>query len=202
MHLTRTPPSAITPSKLPIPTDVVPSRVRLTRTAYYMLFDAGLIGEKCELIDGEIVEKMPQGAAHTQAVRRAERLMRRLFGEEYVYSQTPLVLNEYDEPEPDIFVTTLPETAFTQQQPNAGESRLAVEVSVSTLDYDKGKKASRYALAGVVGYWVLDVTNRKLLVYRNPQNGAYPAPQELTETDTVSPLALPTATIAVKDLLP
>lgn len=180
----------------------IPPRIPLTRQHYYLLFDAGLIPQQCELIDGEIIEKMPQGPQHTQALRRTERVMRRIFGEDYVFSQSPLILGVNDEPEPDVFVTSLPDTAFTQSHPTVIDSHLAIEISVSTLDFDKGKKASRYAIAGVEDYWVVDVENRQLLVYRQPSPSGYEAPTVLTETDTVSPLANPTAVIPVKELLP
>lgn len=180
----------------------IPPRIPLTRQHYYLLFDAGLIPQQCELIDGEIIEKMPQGPQHTQALRRTERVMRRIFGEDYVFSQSPLILGVNDELEPDVFITSLPDTAFAQSHPTVTDSHLAIEISVSTLDFDKGKKASRYAIAGVGDYWVVDVENRRLLVFRNPFNGVYPGPQELDETQSVAPLAASNATILVADLLP
>lgn len=110
--------------------------------------------------------------------------MRRIFGEDHVYSQSPSMLGVHDGPEPDVFVTTQPDTS--------------IEISLSTLDFDKGKKASRYAVAGATDYWVVDVENRRLLVFRNPVDGVYPVPQEWDETQNV----LPNATITVADLLP
>lgn len=194
--------SSLTPANNFATAPNMPPRIPLTRQHYYLLFDAGLIPEKCELIDGEIIEKVPQGPKHTQSLRRTERIMRRIFDEEFVYSQSPLVLGENDEPKPDVFVTTLPDTAFEQNHPTVTDSRLAVEISVSTLDFDKDRKASRYALSGVADYWVVDVENRKLLVFRNPIDGVYPLPLEREETQTMSPLAAPNAVISVKELLP
>ena len=166
------------------------------------MFVAGWIPEPCELVDGEIVEKVPQSSDHIKAVRRTARCLRHLFGDERTFSQSPMALGVYDEPEPDIFISALPDSAYPTGKPTPAETVLVVEISISTLDYDKGKKASRYALAGVADYWVLDVADRKLLVYRNPTGGVYSAPQELSETDTVTPLAKPDAVIAVADLLP
>ena len=128
--------------------------------------------------------------------------MRRLFGEEFVYSQTPLVLGAHDEPEPDVFVTTLPEATFLQRQPTASDSCLSIEVSVSTLDFDTGRKASRYALAGVADYWVVDVESRRLLVFRAPSPTGYAVTAVFTDADAVSPLAAPLVAIPVGDLLP
>ncbi len=179
-----------------------PRRMPLSREQYSLLGNAGMLPERCELIDGEIIEKLSQSPDHTQSMRRVERVMRRLFGEEFVYSQTPLVLGAHDEPEPDVFVTTLPEATFLQRQPTASDSCLSIEVSVSTLDFDTGRKASRYALAGVADYWVVDVESRRLLVFRDPAGGAYPAPLEFDETQIVSSLAAPLAAISVVDLLP
>jgi Uma2 family endonuclease len=84
-----------------------------------------------------------------------------------------------------------------------------VEVADSTLDQDTTTKAELYATAGIPDYWVLDVDGRRLLVFRDPAPlptglgaTAYQTHLMLNPTDTVSPLATPTAVIRVADLLP
>jgi Uma2 family endonuclease len=180
----------------------MPPRIPLTRQHYYLLFDAGLIPEKCELIDGEIIEKMPHTGDHVLGIRNTSKTLGRIFGLDRLFSQMPLILGTNDEPEPDVFVTLLADSAYPGGKPSASDAALVVEVSYSTLDYDRGKKANRYALSGVADYWVVDVENRKLFVFRSPTDGFYPAPQELEETQDVTPLAAPNAVIPVKELLP
>jgi Uma2 family endonuclease len=88
---------------------------------------------------------------------------------------------------------------------------LLVEVADTTLAYDTTTKTELYATANVPEYWVLDVVNCELHVFRDPQ--PLPLPTELAATayrvhdvlgpnDTVSPLGAPNATIRVSDLLP
>lgn len=180
----------------------VPPRIPLTRQHYYLLFDAGLIPEKCELIDGEIIEKMPHTGDHILGIRKTSKTMVGVFGADRLFSQTPLILGANDDPEPDVFITEQVDSAYPGGKPTASDVLLVIEISYSTLTYETGRKAIRYAIAGVADYWVVDVENRRLLVFRNPSNGIYPAPQELAETEAVSPLAAPGTTLSVADLLP
>ena len=86
---------------------------------------------------------------------------------------------------------------------------LIVEVARSSLFVDTTTKADLYATAGVADYWVVDVDNRQLLVFRDPAPlpaglgaTAYQTRLTFADTDTVSPLAMPTAAVRVADLLP
>ncbi len=78
---------------------------------------------------------------------------------------------------------------------------LLIEVADATKAKDTGEKADLYALVGIADYWVILVNKRQVNIYRSPQDGKYPAPLELKDGDTISPLAMPEVTIAVSDLL-
>ena len=200
MFITLSPPSSNQFATAPN----IPPRIPLTQQHYYLLFDAGLIPEKCELVDGEIIEKMLHTSDHIFGIRNTSKVLGRLFGTDRLFSQTPLILsmNDEPEPEPDVFITKQSDSAYPSGKPSASDATLVVEISFSTLDYDKGKKASRYALADVKDYWVVDVENRQLLVFRQPSPSGYVLPIVLTDVDTVSPLASPNTAIPVKELLP
>ena len=110
------------------------------------------------------------------------------------------------EPEPDVAVIPGAKADYTD---HPGRSVLIVEVADSTLDYDTTTKAELYATAGIPDYWVLDVVGRRLLVFRAPAPlpagrgaTAYRTHRVLGPTDTISPLAVPTAVGTVADLLP
>ena len=100
-------------------------------------------------------------------------------------------------PEPDLAVVPGRPRDYSAH-PNS--AALVVEVSDSLLSFDMNQKRLLYARAGIRDYWVVDVNSRRLLVYRNPQAGDYGTPRQLGESDTVSPLAAPTANVLVADL--
>ena len=78
---------------------------------------------------------------------------------------------------------------------------LVVEVADSSLDFDTNEKRLLYARAGIREYWVVDINGRRLLVYRDPQGGDYATQQTFGPAESVSPLAVPSATVRVADML-
>jgi Uma2 family endonuclease len=157
-----------------------------------------------ELINGRIVIDLPN-PPHVTAVRRLLHWLEDIFGRYYVRQESnihpPDTEPKYDLL-PDVVVTQEEETAYYRRHPEPSEVVLAAEVSASTQDRDMGDKLAFYALAGIVEYWVLDLTLRRLYVYRNPVGGAYPKPQEYGEEEEVATLARPEAKIKVGELLP
>lgn len=180
----------------------IPERFPLTVEQVDFLYNVGLVPEKSELLDGEIREKMSQNGPHYVSVKKCRRWMVSLFEDEYVFSQSPISLSRHDNPEPDVFVATQPETAYLSVKPPATEITIVVEISDSTLEYDREEKGPRYAAGGIPEYWIVDVNARTLIVYREPTSTGYTSEVTLTENDTISPLAAPQAVIPVQDLLP
>jgi Uma2 family endonuclease len=115
----------------------------------------------------------------------------------------PVNVNANNSPEPDVAVTRLRRRDYLQRgTPTPADMRLIVEVSDSTLWRVKNTKAKMYAAAGVPDYWVIDLNNRKLWVYRSPSPNGYAAPLEFDENDSVAPLDAPQKPLRVGDLLP
>ena len=121
--------------------------------------------------------------------------------------QSPLHVDEHNDPLPDLAVVQGGPRDYFDCHPTTAV--LVVEVSDTTLRSDLTEKAERYATAGVADYWVLDVENRQLHVFRDPQSlpkglgaTAYRTHLTLAPTDRVSPLAVPTAAVLVGELLP
>ena len=78
--------------------------------------------------------------------------------------------------------------AFTQRPPGPDDIAWLIEVSDSTLHFDLTAKASLYARAGIVDYWVLDLVNRRVVVHRGPRAGAYTSVVAYAEAEEVTPL--------------
>jgi Uma2 family endonuclease len=111
-------------------------------------------------------------------------------------------LNDGSEPEPDIAIVVGEEDRYDFDHPQPADIVLLVEVSDTTLRFDRGKKRSAYARAGIVEYWILNILKRQIEVHRDPRGSRYRSVTILHEQDTVSPLGAPHATVRVADLLP
>ena len=183
---------------------------RWTRHEYDHMIEAGVLTpeDHLELIDGEILATTPQGSAHATGVSLAQEALRAAFGSEaHIRAQLPLALGSDSEPEPDVAVVAGSTRDYRDAHPRA--AMLVVEVADTTLAHDRDVKGSLYARAGVPEYWILNLTERHLEVYRDPKPVAkarfgwrYETVERLGPGRSVSSLALPSASFAVADLLP
>jgi Uma2 family endonuclease len=180
---------------------------RWTREQYYRLGELGFFdGRRVERIRGEIVEMSPINWPHTLAKGKVADALRAAFaGTGWVNEQAPFPTEDSD-PEPDVGVYPGRRDDYAD---HPTDPLLLVEVSDATLDRDLTVKAELYASAGVPDYWVLDLTHRRLHVFRDPQPlpeglgaTAYRTRLTLGPADAVSPLAAPASRIPVADLLP
>ena len=152
------------------------------------------------LIDGVILEEGSMNPPHAITLELVEEALRTAFRSGWrIRSQSPLVLGQDLDPEPD-FAVIAGTSRGSSGHPTTAD--LVVEVSDSSLAFDTNQKRLLYAKAGIREYWVVDINGRRLLVYRDPQAGDYATQQALGLADTVSLMAVPAATVRVADLLP
>jgi Uma2 family endonuclease len=186
-----------------------PAPKRWTREEYYRLAEQGWFqNQRVELIDGEIYLLSPQSPQHFSSIERVRKLLEKVFGEAYwIRSQGPLLHGDYSEPEPDIAVVRGSIDDHDAQHPR--DSVLVVEVSKSSLRYDKQEKQFLYASMKIADYWILDLDNRQLIIYRDPKPSpdsplgfAFSTMQVLGEEAAASPLELPGIKLAVSSMLP
>jgi Uma2 family endonuclease len=194
------------PSSSPVLRDSGIRRRRWTRKEYYRAAELGLLrpDERLELLDGEIIQKVsPQKTPHAYVLSRGARLLADAFGPGfYVRQQLPLVLSIWSEPEPDLLVVPGTEVDYLSSHPKARDVQLLAEIADTTLRLDRGRKRAAYARAGISDYWIVNVPERRLEVYRNPSGSRYLSVTLYTEEEIVSPLAASQAQIRVADLLP
>ncbi len=180
-------------------------RKRWTRDDCSMLERLGMLPNRYELIDGEVIEKVGQNLPHGTCVIKAILWLAGIFGGDFVRTQVTVEIAETDQatnrPEPDVFVLVKPAQEYTRTPP-ASELRLIIEVSDTTLRDDLQVKAPLYARANVPEYWVLDVSSRQLFVHRNPMNGLYVLVNRHGEMESVATEAAPESLIQVSSLLP
>jgi Uma2 family endonuclease len=183
---------------------------RWKRQEYERLVGSGAFppGERLELIAGQMVVREPQGSAHATAVDLAQDVLRAAFGPGWrVRVQSPVALDDDSEPEPDLMVVA--GTARDYRRTHPARPALIVEVADTSLRFDRRHKGSLYARGGVADYWIVNLVKRVLEVRRTPAASAsapygwqYRRVQMLGPSAVVSPLAAPSARIAVADLLP
>jgi|APSaa5957512622_1039677.scaffolds.fasta_scaffold38870_2 Uma2 family endonuclease len=177
-------------------------RYRWTRADYDRVIETGGFGpeDKIELLDGELWEMTPQGSAHSAVCGKVMYALQKAFGEAFfVRVQFPIALDDVSEPEPDVAVVRgAPDDHFDG---HPTEALLLVEVSLSSLSFDRGRKLAAYARNGIPEYWVVDLNTEKLEVYREPKGTLYLSATVLNRGDTITPLHAPDAKVRVADLL-
>jgi Uma2 family endonuclease len=155
----------------------------LTSAEYYHMIETGIIreGERVELISGQIFTMAAKGVRHTICTRRLFRHLLALIGEQAdVQSQDPITLPNNSEPEPDVVIAKLREDNYENSHPLPADIILIIEVSDSTLKFDREVKAPLYATAGINEYWIVNLIDSRLEVYRQPEGGLYTSIQIFT----------------------
>jgi Uma2 family endonuclease len=179
-----------------------------SKSEYYRLGELGFFaGEKAELLAGAIMVTSPQNSPHYVALDRVAEVLRLSLGPAvWVRAQGPLDLGLVIEPEPDVSVVAGSRDDYPTHPTTA---LLVVEVSDSTLAYDRRGKASLYASGGIADYWIVNLVDNQLEIRRTPiadpsqpHGHGFADLAVLTGTDDVTPLAFPAVVIPVADLLP
>ena len=179
-------------------------RKRFNRGEVDRMQELGIFdGQRCELIDGELIDKMGQNPPHAYAIRRVFAWLIALFGPDRLQIQSAVEVkpgdSEWSLPEPDVAVLAEASGDYGKRFPRGDELLLLVEVADTSLRQDLTTKRNLYARASVGEYWVLDLQSRRLIVHRHPDHGEYGETAILNEDDLASCSA---QTIAVRELLP
>ncbi|MFB2939042.1 Uma2 family endonuclease [Aerosakkonemataceae cyanobacterium BLCC-F154] len=171
---------------------------------YYRMAEAGILGEddRVELIAGEIVKMSPIGSPHSGCVNRLNRLFSVRLGDRAILSiQNPVRLNERTEPQPDIALL-IPRTDFySQRHPQPQEVLLIIEVSDTTIEYDREVKIPLYAAAGIVEVWIVSLAEELIEVYRQPLANNYAEIRQFRRGKDVSPLSFSDVVLSVDEVL-
>lgn len=172
-----------------------------TRDDYYRMAQLGLFtGQRVELIGGEILMMSPMNPDHAASLQLCARALERVFGHGYcVRVQLPLWIDNESEPDPDLAV--VPGTPRDYKQ-HPRTALLVVEVSDSTLAFDRSRKQQLYARASVPEYWIVNLVDRCIEVHRNPIDGCYDVIANCEADQEVTALAAPHAALSVSELLP
>jgi Uma2 family endonuclease len=185
------------------PSMSAPRPTCITRAQFDRLVASGTLDEddRVELIAGIIYAPAPPGPKHIARVNRLQKsLIHALKDRAIISTQNPIALSEFSEPQPDI--------AVLKPVPDYYESRLAdpadvffvVEVSDSSIRFDRDTKMPLYAACDIQEAWLLDVTERRVTVYRKPEGNRYTEQMSYGPAEQIPLTAFPGESIAASDL--
>jgi Uma2 family endonuclease len=152
-----------------------PKSKRFSIEEYHQLLEIGFFkeGDRIELVRGDLIEMAAKGTKHIFCCQELSGILHDLIARQAISRcQDPIVLASGSEPEPDFAIVSLSPDRYRSRKPEAQDVLLLIEVSDSSLDYDRTVKGSLYAEAAIQHYWIFNVLDRQLEVYSLPfQNG-------------------------------
>lgn len=180
------------------------TRHRFTLAEYHQFIEAGIFKEddRLELIRGEVMDMSPINARHAGKVNRlVELFYERLAKRCIVAPQNPLHLDDSSEPEPDVALLKPRPDRYARAHPQPADVLLVIEVADTSLEYDRGIKASVYASSGISEYWVVNLTENCIEVFREPTPNGYRQQLKFWRADTLSLLAFPEVSVTASEIL-
>lgn len=178
-----------------------------TVAEYHRMSELGLLDSdgRTELIDGQILLMASKGIPHVIALRLLASELDNLLSQNrstYIITQDPIQLDDLSEPEPDLVIVKGAMLDYLEHHPYPADIHLVVEIADSTLKQDCQVKARLYARAEIVEYWVVDLKNRQVHIFRNPTATGYTNHLILNEPNQFSPLAFPDLVVNLTSILP
>lgn len=177
--------------------------MRVSVEMYQRMISAGVLTRKArvELIEGEILEMAPIGTRRAAFVARLHELLAAAVAKRaIVTSAGAVVLGAWSEPGPDLMLLRPRTDYYAAAHPGAADVLLLVEVSDSSLVFDGSRKRLLYARYGIDEYWIVNLPERMLEVYRTPSAQGYAERLELRTGESAAPQAVPEVQIALSDL--
>lgn len=189
---------ALAPPALPVEAG---TRYCFTVADCERMVEVGILtkSDRVELIDGEVLLMSVVGRRHVRCMYQLTWLLSRQLSDEYRVSlQSPLLLNDDTEPEPDVVVIRYHDEIAL---PSPADTMLVMEISDSSLAYDRTTKLPRYALAGIAEAWMIDLTTNTLERHTEPSKGEYRRTDRARAGEVIASVVLPSLTLPVDAVL-
>jgi Uma2 family endonuclease len=182
--------------------------VRFTVSEYLRMAEAGIFGDRrTELIAGRIKKMAPQLDRHMWSIAKINRLLiQATTPKDMLIVEGTLYLDDQNAPEPDFHLFDVPIGTPREKLPLP---ILVIEVSDTTYRRDRGRKLCLYARCGIADYWIVNLKQNRVEVYRKPVNPTgkesdwrYASVSHLAVGETVSMLKRPRVRFQVEAMLP
>jgi Uma2 family endonuclease len=181
-----------------------PALHRFSAEEYHRLAEVGILSPnaRVELIEGAIHDMSPIGPFHSGVTMRLNRFFNtRAKGRWIVSAQNPIGLDNYSEPQPDLALLKPAPDDYVSHHPTPDDVFLLIEVADSTLDFDRGKKLQVYARAGILEFWIINLQESTIEIYREPHFTGYENKTVVRAGDKACPATFPDAAVDVAELL-
>lgn len=179
-------------------------RKKFTVGQYHQMIESGILTDRdrVELIKGEIIEMSPVGRRHAACVDRLTELFVLSFASKaIVRTQNPIQLSNNSEPQPDLAVLRRRDDFYATGHPKPDDIFLVVEVSDTTVDFDREVKIPTYAEEGIAEAWLVDLNAQTLEVYRHPKPSGYQSKQQFNRGQTIAVPGFPDVQFSIEQLL-
>lgn len=198
--------TTIPTSPLATPPDDPGTLFRMDVYRYERLVQAGVLNDpQIELVQGLLVNKMGKNTPHVSTTARTRRRLDRVIPPgRYVREEKPVRIPDFDEPEPDLAVVRGDIEDDEKAHPGPGDVGLLIEVSDSTLPWDRGTKRLVYARSAIPNYWIINLVDRQVEVHTGPTPDGYQERRIHRQDETLSVIIAgqEVGRIAVADILP
>ncbi len=171
---------------------------------YERMGATGILAEddRVELIEGEIVEMSPIGSRHAACVKRLSAFLNQLFGQSVIISvQDPIRLDDFSEPQPDVVLLKPRSDFYEHAHPTPDDVLLLIEVSDTTLDYDRQVKLPLYARGNISEVWIVNLADERIEMYANPSGNTYQMTSHAARGDELQSHTLADLRLNASDIL-
>ena len=178
---------------------------RFTVDEYYKMAEAGILSqdERVELVNGEIVEMSPIGRRHRSSVYALGHLISLQLGDQAIVGvQNAVHLDNCREFQPDVTILRSSDDFYLSNPPGPDDVHLLIEVSDSSLSYDRDVKLSLYAGAGIREFWIVNIPDSVVEVYTDPSESEYQTRRVFNAEHSVSPSAFSDISLPVSRIVP
>ena len=186
------------------PAALAPTRRRFTVAEYYAMADAGILSEndRVELLDGDIIVMSPIGDWHAASVKFfTNTMLPPLQGRAMIAVQDPVRLDENSEPQPDVMLLLWRDDFYGGGHPEPADVLLLIEVSDTTVDYDRNEKLPLYARAGIPEAWIVNRPARRIEAHADPSGNEYATVRYFGPGETIAPQAFPDIVLEVSRII-
>lgn len=180
------------------------SKYYFTVAEFERMGEAGVFTKdaRLELIEGEIIEMSPIGSRHAACVKFLSRFLNRTVGDiALVSTQDPIRLNDFSEPEPDLALLRLRDDFYRDAHPTPADVLLIIEVSDTTLGYDRQVKMPLYAKAGIVEAWIVNLLEEQIEIYSGLADGTYQTVINIRRGEVARAHTIANLSVSVTDVL-
>jgi Uma2 family endonuclease len=167
---------------------------KFTVQQYELMLEAGVFAEsdRLELINGEIRVMSLIGRKHAVCVAKTAKNFERKLGDQtIVWTQNPILLSNYFQPQPDLAILKWRDDFYAEALPAPDDILLIIEVADSTIAYDRDVKSSLYAANGIPEMWLFDVNKKIVEGYSQPSALGYKRMQRYEKNDTLAMFTFP-----------